>query len=71
MEGRARRYYERNLKNKIFLAWSDWACQEALDGINKDQKAREYYIWYVCKFQYYILFRISPYVNSAEPDFIY
>jgi hypothetical protein len=50
MEGRARRYYDRNLKNKIFLAWSDWACQEALDGINKDQKAREYYTWYVCKF---------------------
>ncbi|CAC5393174.1 unnamed protein product [Mytilus coruscus] len=45
LEGRARRYYERNLKNKIFSVWSDWACQEVLDFINKDQKAREYYIW--------------------------
>lgn len=45
LEGRARRYHERNLKNKIFSVWSDWACQEVLDSINKDQKAREYYIW--------------------------
>lgn len=45
MEGRARRYYERSLKVKVFFAWSEWACQEALDSINKDQKAREYYIW--------------------------
>lgn len=47
MEGRARRYYERNLKLKVFCEWSDWACQEVLDSINKDQMAREHNIWFV------------------------
>ncbi|KAJ8321372.1 hypothetical protein KUTeg_001054 [Tegillarca granosa] len=35
MEGRARRYYERNLKEKVLFAWSEYASREKIEMMLK------------------------------------
>lgn len=45
LEGRAKRYFNRNLKNKIFVTWREWAKQEKIDNVEKDRRAREHCVW--------------------------
>ncbi|XP_061176057.1 coiled-coil domain-containing protein 191-like [Saccostrea echinata] len=59
LEGRAKRYHNRNLKNKIFLTWRDWAQQEKIDNIEKERRAREHCIWSL-KSRYFHKWRRHP-----------
>lgn len=59
LEGRAKRYYNRNLKNKIFLMWRDWAQHEKVDNIEKERRAREHRVWNL-KSKYFHKWRRHP-----------
>lgn len=45
LEGRAKRYFNRNQKNKIFVTWREWAKQEKIDNVEKERRAREHCVW--------------------------
>lgn len=42
-EHKAKRYYEANIKNKLFQAWRDYASEEKVARWEKERKAREHY----------------------------
>ncbi|KAK3107858.1 hypothetical protein FSP39_023636 [Pinctada imbricata] len=67
LEGRAKRYYQRNIKSKIFQAWYEWAMEEKIRSYDNNKKAEEHYQWLLLS-RSFKTWRIYPEEKRKEKD---
>ena len=67
LDGRAKRYFNRNMKNKIFVSWREWAKQEKSDNIEKERRAREHCVWSL-KSKYFLKWKRHPEELKKEKE---